>query len=84
MCALPSNESSPSVCSKHLVEREGTARRPRALDGGSEGQLPAPSPVPGSLLGGLVGLRDLGARWKIPSRLFLSSLGSGSSPARVF
>ena len=84
MCVLLSKESSPSVCSRHLVEREGTDRRFAVVDGGSEGALLAPSPTASSLVAGLALRRDLGARWKMPSRFFLSSLGNGSSGACAF
>ena len=49
MCVLLSKESSPSVCSRHLVEREGTDRRFAMVDGGGEGVLLAPSPTASSL-----------------------------------
>lgn len=83
-CVLLSKESSPSVCSRHLVEREGMDRRFAALDGGSGDGLLVPSPAAGSLVAELALLRDLGARWKMPSRFFLSSLGNGSSAACAF
>lgn len=81
MWAPPSNESSPSACSRHLVEREGLDRRPRALGGGSKAATLGPSPVDGGRGQRSEAPRGLGTRCRMPSRFFLSSLGPGSSAA---
>lgn len=65
LCALPSRDSPPSACSRHLVEREGRERRPSVAD--ARGRSAPP--------------RGQGARGRMSLRFFLSSLDPCSSAA---